>query len=316
MTDLGHSETNPQRVSLSMILSFGIPTSRVKGQLESMGLNFLFNQEYNRLLTLARSQGIDDPKRVSVKVSRNEVQSVLGERVANDDKYWVDGQFLFREAVSSVKFRISGDAIVALTAVIDSLTHELSLHAIKQTISANKCTVINKYLLENIDQLPLYSLFYPLTSYQKMLNDLHSGKDHAQAEEVADEHEEKPAEEDDEEDADEDEQLTGLKKINIRSRSFLNFVGKIAQTHIYRDLSDDKTKASLRLSTKFKEFVSDMICEFVSVRLTTILRILMKLKDAKTVSEEYILAAIELMMLDSPVKTNATSLETLRSFVD
>ena len=309
------NKSNQQRVSLSMVLSFGIPTSRVKGQLESMGLNFPLNQEYNRLLTLSRNQVNDDPN--FVNISKEEVQNVFGLQVAENKEFWSTSGFNFKAAVSSVKFRISGDAIVALTAIIDSLTHELSLHAIKQTLAANKCTVINKYLMENVDQLPLFSLFYPLSCYQKMLNDLRNSKDknneneenNVETADVQDD------ECEDEEDSEENN-LTALKKINLRTRSFLNFVGKIAQTHIFRDSNEEKTKASLRLSTKFKEFVSDIICEFISTRLTTILRILMKLKDAKTVSDQYIMAAIELMMMDSPVKTNSDSLRKLRSFVD
>ncbi len=317
MTTAPATKQQQHRVSLSMILSLGIPTSRVKTQLELMGLNFPFNELSTKLTNLSRQQDNAENTVLLDESTLVEVRNVLGDKLVDDETYWTSDEprsFKFTHAVGSAKYRISMDAVVALTAIVDMLTHELSLHAIKNTIAAGKCTVVNKFLMENIDRVSLYSLFYPLSSYQKMLNQMHSGKE--EEPETAAEPEDDSGDVEETDSVLEEETLTGSRKLDQRSRSFLNFVGKIAQNHIYRDsVEGGKFKASLRLSTKFKEFVSDMICEFIGVRLTTILRVLMKLKNAKTVSDDYIMAAVELMLMDAPIETNGASLERLRDFV-
>ena len=248
------AETKQHRVSLSMILSLGIPTSRVKTQLEVMGLNFPFNELLVKLTNLSRQQGHDTDDNYVVSLDETlltEVREVLGNKVVDDSEYWTqqdNGSRLFHyaDAVSSAKFRISMDAVVALTAIVDMLTHELSLHAIKRTIAAGKCTVVNKFLMENVDQVPLYSLFYPLSSYQKMLNQMHSGQhsDETEAETNAVDQVDEVLDADETDSVVGEETLTGSRKLDQRSRSFLNFVGKIAQNHIYRDpVEGNKTKA-------------------------------------------------------------------------
>ena len=87
------------------------------------------------------------------------------------DKLWNDLDE-YQKALVSLKgnrFRISMSAVVALSTIVDKLTHQLAVHAIKKTIAHERSNFDNKFMFENLTELPLYPLVANLNAYKEFV---------------------------------------------------------------------------------------------------------------------------------------------------
>ena len=329
-------KTGSHRVSHSIILGMHIPTSRVRKQLDSVGIN----RTQTEVITYLESCNPDNfdpyncevsnyfkatdlflkplPPKKNVKKSEKNSDSEEEE----DDEPAVREPYTPEELtlekvtklVSSTKYRISNDAVVSLTYVVDKLAHQLVLHAIRETIYSGKKTINFRNVANKIDTIELYSLINSLSTFQKYLHTVSemervaaekSNKKSKKKRDDTDSGEDTEIAQILDEDAEQDQVKFSSNKTDQRSREFFNFVTKIAHPHLYRN--EDKTM-SARLTEKFRVLVSDILCEFISERMVNVLRTIMSLTKSKTVSENHILSALNIMMTDGIYKADFNTL--------
>ena len=226
-----------------------------------------------------------------------------------------------RIALQSAKYRISHRAEVALATIADDIAHEFGLHAVRRTFAEGRRNIMNRYMAKDVDSLSLYSLVSPLESFQ---NFLHFTRTHEELDLVKDlckteenkittnsnvTRKEKLLEdlerysvhhkEDVESNDNDNNDVVAVenKDNNPRTLGFVHYVSKIVKKHIY---TDDNNNTATRVTNEFCTLVSGLLCELISVRVTNLLRILLRVKNAKTVSDEHVCAVLEMMMTDSP----------------
>jgi hypothetical protein len=266
-----------KRVSVSSVLGMHIPTSRVRSRLDKFGINkdiyeveILFTRE-----STTDGFKVSDFTRYDFLVN-NEFRLEFSE--GEDPVVEVSKQF------NAKKYRISLQAVVALTYVVDTLAHQLVLHAIESTLGNNVKTVRLENFVNGVSQVELYPLVERLVSFQDFLISQRSGATDVKQEQVVDVS------------VGDSEQLEFLNNdLDQRSRDFLNFVTKIAQCHLSRDESSNYI---VRMTEEFRVLVSNLLCDFISRRMVDMLLVLVSLTKAKTISERHVLSAVELMLSD------------------
>jgi hypothetical protein len=121
LDELATSDT--KRVSVSSVLGMHIPTSRVRSRLDKFGINKEF---YEVEILFTRESAVDGFKVTDFSrydfLTSNEFRLEFSE--GEDPVAEVLKQ------LNNKKYRISLQAVVALTYVVDTLAHQLVLHAI------------------------------------------------------------------------------------------------------------------------------------------------------------------------------------------
>lgn len=268
-----------KRVSVSSVLGMHIPTSRVRSRLDKFGIN---KELYEVEILFTRESAVD-----GFKVADFTRYDFL---VNNDFRLeFSEGEVPVVEVskqFNAKKYRISLQAVVALTYVVDTLAHQLVLHAIESTLGNNVKTVRLENFANGVSQVELYPLVERLVSFQDFLISQRSGVNDVKQEQVVDVSVT----------VGDSEQLEFLNNdLDQRSRDFLNFVTKIAQCHLSRDESSNYI---VRMTEEFRVLVSNLLCDFISRRMVDMLLVLVSLTKAKTISERHVLSAVELMLTD------------------
>jgi hypothetical protein len=278
LDELATSDT--KRVSVSSVLGMHIPTSRVRSRLDKFGINKEF---YEVEILFTRESAVDGFKVTDFSrydfLTSNEFRLEFSE--GEDPVAEVLKQ------LNNKKYRISLQAVVALTYVVDTLAHQLVLHAIESTLGNNVKTVKLENFANGISQVELYPLVERLVSFQDFLiSQRNGGSTESKQESVVEQHVL----------SGDSEQLEFLNNdLDQRSRDFLNFVTKIAQCHLSRD---ESSNYNVRMTEEFRILVSNLLCDFISRRMVDMLLVLVSLTKAKTISERHVLSAVELMLSD------------------
>lgn len=296
MSDSSNSKTTT-RISIGTMAGLTVQTSRVRTCIDALGLN---KRETDLLSALESEGGLEslspaDAAFVETCVAdySSEVSKTPTTAVSES---WASATPLVkaRLALSERKYRISPGAIVALASVVDQLTHEFSVHVIQNTLEANRVDVKNDFFMSGVEKLSLYPLVSSLKTFEEEKATpgatadalrRHKNKDKTQTGVVA----EGSTESDDDDD--------GLPDFSF-------YVGNVLGSHIFVEAVTDesgetKTRQTSRSSEEFRVFVSNMILEFISSRVTNFIRVILRVRNAKTVSDDLVLAALELMMVDA-----------------
>ena len=212
---------------------------------------------------------------------------------ANDNlKTWTGGDAKTNatRALQNAKYRISSRAVIALASALDKLVHEFGLHAVKNTIAANRTNISEEHFFTGVEDLPLYPLVSTLESFQQF-------KTRMMAPPAP------KAEKPEEKDADNANNPIVVDNVPRGHNNFGYYVHNIVQQHIpsVERVKDGKTvqTRAVRVTKEFKNLMSTFLSDFISNRMTCFLRVLLEVRDAKTVTEEHICCALRLMMQDA-----------------
>lgn len=281
------------RVSAGTVAGIGVTTSRVRFCFDEMGLNRNINEVMYRVRQYEKEELSLDTLETDEKfliaecvLSRDVELHAAADRANPDErsKANLDSWMKYDEykkalaALAGSKYRISQRAVVALAAVADSLVHEFGLHAVQQTLHKERTNIMNKYMANGVQDLSLYPLVAPLASFQEFLTSLTEDNDETEKEIEA-----------------EDSIIEN--KTPKRLLDFVYYVGRIVKQHIA--VSDDGV-GTTRVTKEFKTLMSNLLRDFISNRMTNIVRVILRVRNAKTVSDDQIVAALEIMMSDSP----------------
>ncbi len=198
-------------------------------------------------------------------------------------------------ALNNSKYRISPRAVAAVATIVDQMVHDIGLFVVKKTINEYRADLKNRYLLDDdLCSLGTYSLFSQLATF----SDFRSNPAKYDKKKVAT-------------DVDDADDTIVEDKTPQRMRDFSYYVGSIIKQHIATRPAFDKKgntyhKAVNRVTDPLKLLISDLLQDFISNRMTNYLRVLLHVKDAKTVSDDQVTAALELMLLDSTTTIDST----------
>jgi len=187
----------------------------------------------------------------------------------------------FIKALNFGAYRISRPVTVLLTAVLDDLLKSLGAHGIEQMHQlAPKAVHINmKFALTDIENTPLFALIF---------NSVVLANARASIDAPA-------TEEDDADDTDDTPTASGP--------NFLHYIGVLVH-------STNSSDRRIGLRSDFKQFLNDIAYEFLTMRLTNILRELMVLTSGRIVKDVHVYSALRIMLLEGGVNPN-DYLETL-----
>lgn len=206
--------------------------------------------------------------------------------------------------------RVSGTAPVAVATICDLLTTEMLKHGMDQAMAANRKIVeVRNYHTGDLSKYVTYPLFQSLKSYteyseahEEALKAEQSAQNKAAKEAreakklAAATQEEKPA-----------EPTEQVKTPGEGEASFVTYVENVLKT-----LKGDEKYASMRVSNRVREDLSDIIIETVErfARLTE--ELVTKTMKVRTIGAVHILAVLRLLMVDSCRSSEQiASLETL-----
>ena len=280
MSDTSDKKT---RVNDSGVAGINIATSRARFWFNDKGINKVYN-DMIKTLEDAEAKGVkyeelpclDEVKDYLAKyeelLKRNPEASENSDREQRRETFTkADLYGKAKIAIKAAKYRISKPAIVAVASILDIIANECSAHAVRQTAKNERVNILKEFLLEDIDKLPSYNLFCHLTRYQQFVNS--AGKSD----------EKEPV-----------EPSLVEEKSPRKQLDFTHYINTIAREYV----SHTDKGATTRVTKKFKTLLSDMLCEFVSQRCVTVMKIIVQ--KAKTIREHQILTALELMLIDTP----------------
>lgn len=348
------------RVSPEDVVGINIPISRVRAVLD-YGLNDQFNSIIKHVEDMQKNKepmkNLSSDQKEIVDIGMNRIENTLNRKDKNGnpkivkfkvkdtktvetrentngkqvtyhpsvDVLWEDMDDYQKalESLNKSKYRISQTATVSLASVVDSITHDVALHAIRRTIANNMTNINPKFMLDGIDKLSTYPIISKLRAYKDFVNECKFDKafESRYAESL---HEwnsswvvnPKLTKEQQKEEKDESKKKLhasvyeslckeyGYDTNNVsnetdditegNSRRVMNFsfyVGNIARMHI-----DSKSESPVRVSDVFKKLVSNMLVEFIQRIMSDAIRVFLNQRHTKTVGPEQICNTIILIL--------------------
>lgn len=293
-----HVKINGQQVA-----GIDIPVSRVRACLDSEGLNRTYDHVFElveNLQSQARPLSELDAESATIlaQCMTSKVETIESSKGEDADKArtsWAS-ENEYEKALSALrtaKVRISFYAVVVLATAVDTLVHDLGLHAVQNTVADGKINITIKHLLQGIENTTYYPLFSQLPSFFNLCNGMIEIEDETpEAEDV--EHEEEV-----------DDEITAERKRPRHMNSFMHYISLIVRQHV--PVRSDGKKA-YRVTSEFKRVLNLIVKDFISNRVSNFLLTFLEVKDTKTVNESQVVAAIKLMLKDTYIVVDSTPL--------
>jgi hypothetical protein len=284
---------------LNRILGLELQTSRVKFCFDNLGLNLSNNllakdidvhKTTNKPLSELSADKLAQLNDMynSLPGSDNDATKQSSEQTKF--KNYLTDYDVASALVSNSRLRISESALNATTVVADTLIHYLCRHIVARAVKTGKKNVVVKSALVGLECIPLFELFRNSDTYKNATTSVQSDKPCCEADACdMDEVSAEPVELDDENSNELYESSEPKQKSD-----FSYYVPRIIKYYCHSEES-----ANLRIAKAVKDFVSDLVREFVKCKLTQYVKIIMNLKKAKTVKDEVILNAVHLMLLNA-----------------
>lgn len=303
-------DTKKSRISNSTVVNVDVAIKRVRFCLDNLGLNKNFNEACVAVASFKKAGTPLDQLDALTQLLITECTALYKQELQSDkDKAQLeafntlDAYDRADTALKSSKYRISPRAIAAVATVVDFMVHDIGLFVLRQTIKTSYTKMVYNHLLKSpeLEALVSYSLFGSLSVYKAFLENPtsfdKSPKDNAGKVDANDSN-----------DVDDDNDASDSvleDKSPIRMQQFGYYIKKIVYQHIAlkerpnKKTGEPKMIPVNNLSVPLKLLISELLRDFISTRMTNYLRVLLQVKNAKTVNDKQVLAALELMLLDS-----------------
>jgi len=297
-----HVKINGQQVA-----GIDIPVSRVRACLDSEGLNKVYDQIYD-LVEDFKSQerplselDADSTAVLNqcIKLKIDAIAAMTVDRDANQKSWDALNEYAKAfMALKSAKVRISFYAVVVLATAVDTLVHDLGLHAVEKTIADKKINITTQHLIKGIENTTYYPLFSQLPSFYSVFN---SGN----TDETADVAETDVAEPTEEDIAEVDDGDVTERKRPRHMNNFMHYISLIVSQHVP---TRPEGRKAYRVTSNFKKALNLIVKDFISNRMASYLQTFLEIKDTKTVNEFQVIAALKLMLKDTYMTTDSTKL--------
>jgi len=273
------AETMVQKQEIAGII---MPPSRVNSILDKLGINAQYEEVKKMLDDLKANKGALHSLPSDTLTWVSSYNSQVDEKTKEPLHYTanVDISIVLKD-FEKARFRISDRTPVALAALIDSLVHDIAIHAIKNTVAADRRIINTHFFLQDFENCNAYPMICALDTYKNLVD---AAEQPAAEETVA-------ATEDPVPIIDE----TGPKHNN----SLNVFIQRIFVAHIgTHPTPDGKTKRSLSISQVLMDNLNDVLTELISQRLVRFGRLMLNARKVRTLSSENIVSAYELIYQD------------------
>ena len=267
--------TDMDQSYLDDILSI-IPSSRIKNYISKEKLNKQFDLLISKLKENDTSLDLNS-------VLSEDMQSKLGSLIKQKEEKQeeIKINLLAIELLSKQKFKFSNQSFKVLSVFLDLMIEEITLNVMDKIIK-NKKSIINlKYVFNELQDSPLYSIYSTLPTFISEKNQL--SKSNAEI----DEQQEEVLEEETQEDT------------SSHSINFEFYIRKICNK-----LKKNKEEFSkIKVSNTYQKFCSNLVLEFLDI-VAPMTTIVLEVMTTKTITNIVFETIIKLQLYNNPHSLN------------